>query len=94
MKSNKDANTLEDLASLLGLPQAEVGKLRIRLEIVHGIRSVIKKNNLTHLEAANISGVGRTVITAVLNGNLDKISTDRLIDIAQSLGLTLHLKIA
>lgn len=94
MKTKKEAKTLEDLGSLLGLPETEVGKLRIRLELVHGIRTVITKNNMTHLEAANICGVGRTVITAVMNGNLNKISTDRLIDIAQALGLTLHLKVA
>lgn len=94
MKTKKDAKTLDELGSLLGLHDAEVGKLRIRLELVNGIRNVITKNNLTHLEAANICGVGRTVITAVINGNLNKISTDRLIDIAQALGLTLVLKVA
>lgn len=94
MKSNIDAKSLEDLCSLLGLPESEVGKLRIRLEIVNGIRAALKKNHLTHMEAADICGVGRTVITAVMNGNLNKISTDRLIDIAQALGLTLHLEVA
>jgi|GEM_PF-1490367 len=94
MKTKIDAANLEELASLLGLPDKEVGKLRIRLELVNGIRTTIKKNHYTHLQAAEACGVGRTVITAVLNGNLNKISTDRLIDIAQALGLTLSLKVA
>ena len=94
MNSNVNAKSLEDLCSLLGLPETEVPKLQIRLELVNGIRATIKKQNLTHQEAASKSGVGRTVITAVVNGNLNKISTDRLIDIAQGLGLSLLLKVA
>ena len=94
MNSNIDAKNLEELCSLLGLPETEVPKLRIRLEIVNGIRLAMKKQNLTHKEAADKCGVGRTVVTAVLNGNLNRISTDRLIDIAQGLGLTLQLKVA
>ncbi len=39
-----DAANLEELASLLGLPDKEVGKLRIRLELVSGILTAIKKN--------------------------------------------------
>ncbi len=48
-----------------------------------GIRRVIEKKELTHAQAAKVSGMGRTVITAIMNGNLDKISTDRLIDVAK-----------
>ena len=40
------------------------------------------------------AGVGRTVITAIANGNLGHISTDRLIDVAHSLGLRVQLKVA
>ena len=40
------------------------------------------------------AGVGRTVLTAILNGNTTHISTDRLIDIAQNLGLTVSLRVA
>ncbi|MBC7714022.1 MAG: XRE family transcriptional regulator [Rhizobacter sp.] len=93
MSSSVDAKNLEDLCGLLGLPETEVPKLQIRLEIVNGIRAALKKQNLTHQNAATKCGVGRTVITAVINGNLNKISTDRLIDIAQGLGLSLILKV-
>lgn len=94
MNSNIDAKTLDDLCGLLGLPESEIPKLRLRLELVNGIRLAMKKQNLTHQEAATKCGLGRTVITAVVNGNLNRISTDRLIDIAQGLGLSLLLKVA
>ena len=94
MKKTIDIKNLEELCSVLGLPETEVPKLRIRLDLAYGIRTTIEKNGLTHVEAAFRTGVGRTVITAIMNGNLNKISTDRLIDIAQGLGLKLELKVA
>jgi predicted XRE-type DNA-binding protein len=62
--------------------------------LAKAIRKTIEKKELTHAQASVKTGIGRTVITAIMNGNLDKISTDRLIDIAQALGLKLHLKVA
>ncbi len=94
MKSYFEAKNLNELCSLLGLPESEAPKIRMRLDLVKGIRRVIEKKELTHAQAAQVSGMGRTVITAIMNGNLDKISTDRLIDVAQSLGLKLQLKVA
>jgi len=35
-----------------------------------------------------------TAMTAILNANLDKISTDRLIDVAHRIGLKVKLKVA
>lgn len=94
MKNSIDAKNLEELCSILGLPASAVPKLRIRLDLASGIRSTIEKNQLTHAEAALKTGIGRTVITAIMNGNLNKISTDRLIDIAQGLGLKIELRVA
>jgi predicted XRE-type DNA-binding protein len=94
MKSYFEAKNLEELCALLGLPETEAPKLRIRLDLAKAIRRVIEKKDLTHASASAKTGVGRTVITAIMNGNLDKISTDRLMDIAQALGLKLQLRVA
>lgn len=94
MKSYFEAKNLTELCNLMGLPESEAPKLRMRLDLAKAIRRVIEKKEMTHKEASEKTGMGRTVITAIMNGNLDKISTDRLIDIAQSLGLKLQLKVA
>lgn len=94
MTSYFEAKNIEELCSLMGLPESEAPKIKIRLELAKAIRKAIEKKDLTHAEASEKTHVGRTVITAIMNGNLDKISTDRLIDIAQSLGLRLQLKVA
>ena len=94
MKSYFEAKNLAELCTLMGLPESEAPKLRIRLDLAKAIRRTLEKKDMTHAVASKKTGIGRTVITAIMNGNLDKISTDRLIDIAQALGLKLHLKVA
>jgi predicted XRE-type DNA-binding protein len=94
MSSYFEAKNIEELCSLMGLPESEAPKIKIRLGLAKAIRRAVEKKELTHVEASEKAGVGRTVMTAIMNGNLDKISTDRLIDIAQALGLRLQLKVA
>lgn len=64
------------------------------LELAKAIRNVIVKGKLTHVQVGSKAKVGRTVITAIVNGNLDRISTDRILDVAQGLGLKFRLRVA
>lgn len=94
MKSFTSAKNIKELGKLLKLPKVEIAKIEMRTDLVIAIRKTVEKQQLTHAEAAKKSGVGRTVITAILNANTTHISTDRLIDIAHGLGLTITLKVA
>ena len=94
MKNFKEAKNIQELCKMLGLPVSEAPKVKMRVDLAVAIRHLIERKKMTHLQAAEKSEVGRTVITAIMNGNLQKITTDRLIDIAQSLGLKVQLKIA
>lgn len=94
MKNYFEAKNITELVELLGLPKSQAPKIEMRLELAQAIRKTIEKQKLTHAEAAKKAKVGRTVITAIANGNLQSISTDRLIDVAQSLGLRIHMKVA
>ena len=78
---------------MLGLPASEGPKVRMRVDLAVAIRHLIERKKMTHQQAAEKSDVGITVITAIMNGTLQKITTDRLIDIAQGLGLKVQLKI-
>lgn len=93
-KTYFEAKNTRELCKLLGLPKSAAAKIEIRRDHVVGIKKAIDKNKWTHEKAAKNAGVGRTVITAILNGNLEKISTDRLIDVAQNIGLSVELKVA
>ena len=89
-----EAKSTKQLCKILGVSESETGKMEMRRNLVISIKKTVKKNAWTHAVAAEEAGVGRTVITAILNGNLEKISTDRLIDIAHRIGLKLRLKVA
>ena len=89
-----DIKNVSELCKALGLPRSQAARVEIRRDLVLAIHAKIKTRKLTHEKAAQMAGVGRTVITAIVNGNIGKISTDKLIDIADSLGLDLHIQIA
>ena len=89
-----EAKNTKQLCKLLGIPESEAAKIEIRRELVFAIKKMVEKHKWTHEKAAEEAGVGRTVITAILNGNLEKISTDRLIDNAHQIGLKVKLKVA
>jgi predicted XRE-type DNA-binding protein len=94
MKNYTEAKNVKEIAKILKVTKAEASKVEIRTNLAIAIRRAIEKKGLTHLKAAQKSSVGRTVITSIMNGNTLHISTERLIDIAQSLGLTITLKVA
>ena len=89
-----EARTTKELCKVLGLPPTEAPKVAMRRDLVIAIKRSIEANGWTHAEAAKVASVGRTVITAVVNGNIGHVSTDRLIDIAQRVGLQIKLKVA
>ena len=57
--------------------EADKARITIREILVAGIQEVVKQRRMTHTAASFETRVGRTVITAILNGNLNKISTGR-----------------
>ncbi len=93
-RKNLEAADLGQLCELLGLPESESQRVQMRLELAKAIRNVIAKGKLTQVQAGEKAKVGRTVVTAIVNGNLDRISTDRLLDVAQGLGLRFRIKVA
>ena len=93
-KNYVEAKNTRELCKILGLPESEAMRIEARRELVMAISEAVEKNGWTHEYAAEQAGVGRTVITAIVNGNLDRISTDRLMSVAQGLGLDFALEVA
>ncbi len=94
IKNYTETKSVKELARALGLPAGEAAKIEMRTDLAVAIKKAVEKKQMTHAAAAKHAGVGRTVVTAILNGNTTHISTDRLIDIAQNLGLRVTLKVA
>ena len=89
-----EARSTKELCKLLKVPVSESNRIEIRRNLVLAIEKVIKQKKWTHEVASKKAGVGRTVITSILNGNIEKISTDKLISITQNIGLNIQIKVA
>jgi predicted XRE-type DNA-binding protein len=94
MKPYIEVKNVKELCRVLGLPISHAPKIEMRRDLVIAIKDAILKKSLTHAQAAQKTKVGRTIITAIVNGNISKISTDKLIDVATCLNIKLHLDIA
>ncbi len=93
-KPYSEIKNVSEICKALGLQKSQAARVEIRRDFVTAIFAKIKAKKLTHEKALELAGVGRTVITAVANGSIGKISTDRLVDIADGLGLDIAIKVA
>ena len=94
MKNYVEVKNRKDLIQILGLSEAAGVRAKLRVQLVIGIRNALMRQKLTQMQGAEMAHVGRTVITAIVNGNLSKISTDRLLEIADRLGVKMQFKVA
>jgi predicted XRE-type DNA-binding protein len=83
-----------ELAKAIGLPPSAAYEWRARSELASQLISIVEKNNLTHAHVANVAKTSRTRVTAILNRNLEHVSTDLLIRILGALGYTVKLSVS
>lgn len=92
MKSKRYKDSTE-LAKDLGLPK-EAGQIaEIKAKLTGEILKVIEKQDLTHQDVADSSGVPRSAVTGIVNGSLQKVSLDRLVRILNAVGKTVDIKV-
>ena len=81
------ANVFEDL----GLPDAAA--LFAKAELVSRICDIIARRELTQARAAKILGVSQPKVSALMAGNLDGFSSDRLFRFLNALGSDIEIAI-
>lgn len=91
MKKHKISSS-KNLASLLGLDESSAIEAKLKSDLMEKIRKEVSKRGLTHQEVADLSGVGRTVVTGIVNSSIQKITIDRLVRVVASLGVSLEFK--
>jgi len=77
---------MRELEDALGLSPAQGAEIEARGELCDKLISVVQRENLTHAQIARAAGASRTRVTAILNRNLQGISTDMLLRILGALG--------
>jgi predicted XRE-type DNA-binding protein len=80
------AATPEGLAGALGLSSTEAREWQVQHALLTRLKEIVRQQQFTHAEIARRSRTSRTRVTAILNDDLEHVSTDLLIRILASLG--------
>jgi predicted XRE-type DNA-binding protein len=80
------ATTPEELASALGLSTAAAKEWQIQHVLLKRLKEIARRQKITHAEIVRRAGTSRTRVTALLNDNLEHVSSDLLVRILASLG--------
>ena len=87
------ANTPEELASSLGLSTVAAKEWQVQHVLVKRLKEVARLQKITHAEIAKRAGTSRTRVTAILNDDIQHVSTDLLIRILASLGYRVKVSV-
>jgi predicted XRE-type DNA-binding protein len=88
------ARTPEDLAKALGLSAAEAKEWQVQYALLKRLKEIVRRQNITHADLAKRAGTSRTRVTAILNDNLEHVSSDLLIRMLGSLGYRVRISVS
>ena len=96
MKKNSAivVNAPEELAQALGLSGVESQEWQVQYALLKKLRQAVSEGLFTHAEVARRGGSSRSRVTAILNGNLDNVSSDLLIRLLGGLGCKVRVSVA
>jgi predicted XRE-type DNA-binding protein len=80
------ARNSSELAEVLELSDADRIALELQMDLVEEIVRQTKRTGLTHQALARLAQTSRPRVTAIINGNLEGVSTDLLLRIFLHLG--------
>ena len=86
------ARSTRELADVLGLADADRVALEVQLELTERIALEVRRLDITHANLARLAGTSRPRVTAILNGNLDGVSTDLLLRLLAALKVRVELR--
>jgi predicted XRE-type DNA-binding protein len=87
----KRKTTGPELAKMLKISPARGIEAVMKAQIIVAVKRIVESENLTHTEIALRSKLPRSAVTGILSGSLQKVTIDRLLRLADAVGLTAHL---
>jgi predicted XRE-type DNA-binding protein len=87
------AKTPEELAASLGLSTAAAKEWQVQRVLLKRLKEIAKRGGITHAEIARRAGTSRSRVTAILNDDLEHVSSDLLIRILASLGYRVKVSV-
>jgi predicted XRE-type DNA-binding protein len=88
------ARTPEELAKALGLSAAEAKEWQVQYALLKRVKDIVRREKITHADLAKRAGTSRTRVTAILNDNLEHVSSDLLIRMLGSLGYGVRVSVS
>jgi predicted XRE-type DNA-binding protein len=87
------ARTPEELAASLGLSTTAAKEWQVQQVLLKRLKEIAKREKITHAEIARRAATSRSRVTAILNDDLDHVSSDLLIRILASLGYRVKVSV-
>jgi len=87
------AKTAEELAKALALPAAEAKQWQVQHALVKRLKQIVRTGGVTHAGIAKRASTSRTRVTAILNDDLDHVSSDLLVRILAALGYRVKISV-
>jgi predicted XRE-type DNA-binding protein len=85
--------TPEELANSLGLSSAVAKEWQVQRALLKRLKEIARRENITHTEIARRAATSRSRVTAILNDDLEHVSSDLLIRILASLGYRVKVSV-
>lgn len=94
MSSRKavSARNARELADALDLSDPDRAALEMQLELAERIALEVRRLEVTHANLARLAGTSRPRVTAILNGNLEGVSTELLLRLLAALKVRVELR--
>jgi predicted XRE-type DNA-binding protein len=87
-------STPEELAAALGLSAAEAKEWQVQHVLLKRLKEIVRRQKITHAEIAKRAGTSRTRVTAILNDDLEHVSSDLLIRILGAVGYRVRVSVS
>jgi predicted XRE-type DNA-binding protein len=83
----------EELAGVLRLSEVTAKEWQVQHVLLKRLKEIARRRRMTHAEIAKRAGTSRTRVTAILNDDLQHVSSDLLIRILASLGYRVKVSV-
>ena len=91
--AKKAQRTPDKLAAAMGLSAPEAKGWQLQHALLKRLKEIVLRQGVTHAEVAKRAGISRTRVAAILNNDLDHLSSDLLVRILAGLGYRVQVSV-
>ena len=91
-KKSVVARSSRELTDVLGLSESDRAAIEVQLKLAEQITLELRRAGMTRACLARLAHTSRPRLTAILNGNLDGVSTDLLLRVLAALGVRVQMR--